>query len=330
MAEDDKKAVTSDERKAHDERKALVPVETRALVKADPVPPVVLARTLEEAEPRTFVHIDGRGQVRSPARYRAIEMATYGAMGGLTLAITLVYGAALGLPGVAVGGAVAFWFAFLLRRGRSLQKATVLIAHDRLDEAEALLAQVARSWPRPKSARALIEQNLAAIRARRGDFEGALSHQRAAMELYARSGRRGRTAMARLVEYAEITTLVNLGRVGEARHRLDERLKTPANGNYLQLQAWVAELYVCLAEGEHRLDADQLHERARTGLTITGAAALLGLCAWAHYHAGDKDQGAHLLGEAIDRREGQLIERLLPKLHEWMEAHASEATRLVD
>jgi hypothetical protein len=311
------------------ETRALVPVETKDLVKAaDPVPAVVLARTLEEAQPRTFVHIDGRGQVRSPARYRAIELATYGAMGGLTMMITLVYGAALGLPGVAVGGAVAVWFGWLLRRGRLLQKATVLIAHDRLDEAENLLGQVARSWPRPKSARALIEQNLAAISARRGNFEEALAHQRTAMELYAKSGRRGRSAMARLVEYSEITTLVNLGRVGEARQRLEERLKNPPRGNYLQLQAWVAELYVCLGEGEHRLDADALHERARAGLQITGAAALLGLCAWAHFHVGDTDQGGHLLGEALDRREGQLIERLLPRLHDWMEAHAAEATRL--
>lgn len=323
---DEKKAL--DEKPLVDERKALVPVETRALVQREPVPQVVLARTLEEAQPRTFVHIDSHGQVRSPARYRAIEVATYGAMGGLTLMITAVYGAALGLPGIAVGGAVAMWFGWLLRRGRLLQRATVLIAHDRLDEAEEILARVAKSWPRPKSARALIEQNLAAISARRSDFESALGHQRAAMELYARSGRRGRTAMARLVEYAEITTLVNLGRTGEARHRLDERLKKPAQGNYLLLQAWVAELYVCLAEGEHRLDADQLHERARTGLTITGAAALLGLCAWAHYVSGDQDQAGHLLGEALDRRDGQLIERLLPKLHQWMEAHASEATHV--
>ncbi len=318
-----------------DDKKALVPVEpadksSQALVRVEPVPPVVLARTLEEAEPRTFVHIDARGQVRSPARYRAIELATYGAMGGITFAITLVYGAALGLPGVAVGGAVAMWFGWLLRRGRLLQKATVLIAHDRLDEAEALLARVARTWPRPKSARAFIEQNLAAISGRRGDFEAALGHQRAAMEMYARAGRRGRSAMARLVEYAEITTLVNLGRVGEARQRLEERLAHPPEGNYLKLQAWVAELYVCLAEGEHRLDADQLHERARAGLGITGAAALLGLSAWAHYYVNDKDQGAHLLGEALDRREGQLIERLLPKLHKWMDEHAAEATRAID
>jgi hypothetical protein len=206
----------------------------------------------------------------------------------------------------------------------------VLIAHDRLDEAEALLGEVGKSWPRPKSARALIEQNLAAIAGRRGDFEGALTHQRAAMQLYARAGRRGRSAMARLVEYAEITTLVNLGRVGEARHRLDERLANPPRGNYLKLQAWVAELYVCLAEGEHRLDGDQLHERARSALQITGAAALLGLCAWAHYQIGDPDQGAHLLAEAFDRRDGQLIERLLPKLHTWMEEHAKEARAAKD
>jgi hypothetical protein len=297
------------------ESKALVPVTA---------PSMVLARNLEEAAPRTFVHIDARGQVRSPARYRAIEAASYGALGGITLGVTVVYGAMLGFPGVALGAAVGLWFGWLLRRGRMLQKATLLLAHDRLDEAEALLQRVLSSWPRPRAVRALAEQNLGAVCARRGDWEGALGHQRAAMTLYAQ--RRRRSPMARLVEYAEITTLVNLDRVGEARHRLDERARDGApRGNYLRLQLWVAELYVCLAEGEHRFDADALHERARTALGITGAAALLGLCAWAHHQSGDTDQAWHLLRESLDRREGQLIDRLLPRLHAWMEAHAVES-----
>jgi hypothetical protein len=143
------------------------------------------------------------------------------------------------------------------------------------------------------------------------------------MQIYAL--KRRRSAMARLVEYSEVTTLVNLGRVGEARQRLEQRKSEPVRGDYLRLQFWVAELYVCLAEGEHRFDGDALHERARAGLAITGAAALLGLCAWAHAEAGDTDQAWHLLREALDRRPGQLIDRLLPKLHTWMEAHMADS-----
>lgn len=301
---------------------------SKALVKVVPgdAPAMVLASSLENAQPRTFVHIDARGQVRSPARYRAIEAASYGAVGGVVLGVTVVYGALLGMPGVAVGAAVGLWFGWLLRRGRLLQKATLLLAHDRLDEAEVLLNRVLTSWPRPRALRALAEQNLGAVCARRGDFEGALTHQRAAMSIYATSSRRRRNSpMARLVEYAEVSTLVNLGRVGEARQRLEQRRDHVPPGNYLKLQFWVAELYVCLAEGEHRLTADDLHERARTALGITGAAALLGLCAWAHAASGDTDQAWHLLRESLDRRHGQLIDRLLPKLHAWMEAHLADA-----
>jgi tetratricopeptide (TPR) repeat protein len=276
------------------------------------------------------VHIDGRGQVRSLACYRAIEAVIWGAVGGVTLAVTVVYGALFGLSGVLVGAGLAGFLGLSFRRGRMLQRATVLLAHDRLDEAEALLRKLVDGWPRNRVLRALAEQNLGAVAARRGDFEGALAHQRAALLIYSGSRRRQRSPMARLCQYAEVITLVNLGRVGEARHRLDEREKEVPRGDYLRLQFWVAELYVCLGEDAHRLDGDALHERARTGLAITGAAALLGLCAWAQWKSGDSDLAWHLLREALDRREEQNIERLLPRLHEWMEAHAAEARSAAD
>ncbi len=52
------------------------PDPTEALVKraeSSPAPPMVLADSLEKAPPKAFVHVDGRGQVRSPARYRALQ-----------------------------------------------------------------------------------------------------------------------------------------------------------------------------------------------------------------------------------------------------------------
>jgi len=204
-----------------------------------------------------------------------------------------------------------------------LHKATVLLVHDQLDEAEALLRKVLASWRCPKHVAALAEQNLGAVYNRRGNFEEALAHQRAAMTLYARGN--AKSPMRQVVEYAEIITLVNLGRVGEARQRLDQKQGKVPEGDYLRMQHWGAELYVCLAEGEHRLDPEQLHQCAIAALKITGAAALLGLSAWAHWKLGDTDQAWHLLNEAYDRRQGVRLERSLPLLWKWMEEHAKEA-----
>jgi tetratricopeptide (TPR) repeat protein len=284
---------------------------------------MTLARSHEEASPRTFVHVDGSGQVRSPARYRTLQALSFTAAGMVVGGVTVIYAALLGPAGLAIGGGLAVYLGWSFRRVNRLQKATALIVHDRLDEAEQILESILRSFRCPRSVRALCEQNLGSIAARRGQYEEALTHQRAAMALYARSRRR--SPMRQVVEYAEVITLVNLDRVGEARQRLDQKHGKVPDGDYLRMQHWAAELYVCLGEGEHPLDADALHERARAALKVTGAAALLGLCAWAHERSGDRDQAWHLLREAYDRKEGLRLERALPRLYEWMEAHGVEA-----
>jgi hypothetical protein len=122
-----------------------------------------------------------------------------------------------------------------------------------------------------------------------------------------------------------MSTLVNLGRAGEARQRFEQKHGKVPEGDYLRVQHWAAELYICLAEGEHRLSSDELHERSHAALGITGAAGLLGLCAWAQHHKGDTDQAWHLLHEAYDRKSGTGLERGLPRLWEWMEKHRAEA-----
>ena len=302
------------------------PDPTHALVKraeSTPAPPMEMARSLAEARPKAFVHVDAHGNVRSPSRYRAIQAASYGAAGAIVAGVTVVYGALLGVPGVAIGVGLGAYVGWHVRRGLKLQRATRLLVHDRLDEAEALLKDVLAGWRVPRAVRALAEQNLGSVAVRRGDFEEALKHERAAMTLYAR--RRKRSLFSHTVDYAEITTLVNLGRVGEARQRLEQKHGVVPTGDYLRLQHWTSELYLCLAEGEHRLPADELHERAKTALGITGAAALLGLTAWAHAQLGDTDQAWHLLREAYDRKSGIGLERALPRLWEWMEAHKTEA-----
>jgi hypothetical protein len=302
------------------------PDPTKALVKraeSQPAPPMELAESLEKAPPRSFVHVDAKGNVRSPARYKVLQAISYGSAAAIVGGVTLVYGALLGLPGVGIGVGLGAWVGLHVRRGIRLQQATRLLVHDRLDEAEALLREVLAGWRVPRNVRALAEQNLAALEVRRGNYESALDHQRAAMTLYARN--RKKTLFAHTVEYAEITTLVNLERVGEARQRFEQQHGHVPEGDYLRLQHWVAELYVCLAEGEHRISADDLHERAKAALGITGAAGLLGLTAWAHAQLGDSDQAWHLLREAYDRMQGTAVERALPRLYDWMEKHRTEA-----
>jgi|GEM_PF-861274 len=292
-----------------------------------PAPKMELAASLSTARPRTFVHIDGKGQVRSPARYKALMAVTYGTAGALIAGVGIVYTLALGLPGALFGLGLGAWFSFAIRRQLRLNEAVRLLVHDRLDEAEAILRALSKGFRVPRRLKALIEQNLGAISVRRCDYETALGHQRAALKLYARLGR---SPLGVSVSYGEVVTLVNLDRVGEARQRLEQH-KTVPKGDFLRLLHWAAELYVCLGEGEHRLSDDELHERSRAALGMTSGSALLGLCAWAQHYAQqqlkepDLDQAWHVLRESYDRRSGAALPRALPKLWTWMEAHRQEA-----
>ena len=89
--------------------------------------------------------------------------------------------------------------------------------------------------------------------------------------------------MRQVVEYAEITTLVNLGRVGEARQRLEQKQGEVPEGDYLRLQHWVRSC-TCAWPRASTGSRRELHERASTALGITGAGGLLGPAAWAHSH----------------------------------------------
>ena len=270
------------------------------------------------------MHVDSDGQVRSPARYKLLQLASYSAALSVVAGVTWVYGALLGPPGILIGAGLGAYLTWHVRRGQRLQQAVRLLAHDRLEEAEHLLNEVRFSFRCPRPLRAMAEQNLGAIAARRGDYETALEHQRTALTLYTRMRRKN--PMRQLTEYAEVVSLVNLGRTGEARQRFDARAGDDAPvGDYLKLQHWAAELYIALAEGGHRLDGDELHARARVALAVSGAAALLGLLAWAELEAGDREFAWHLLREAFDRRKSLHIKEGLPLLHSWMEANAEAA-----
>jgi hypothetical protein len=293
---------------------------------AAPVPKLVLAKDLAAATPRSFVHIDRDGQVRSPARFRAIEAVSYAALGGTALAVTILYGMAFGVVGGLLGVLLALGFGVGIRRARRLQKAARLIINDRVEEAQRLLEDL-RGGRGSRRFRALVEQNLAACHLRRGRFEEALAHQRASIALH---GTRRRSPFARIAEYGELLTLVSLGRAKEARELLGRRHADVPTGDYLLVQHWVAELYIAFAEGTHAIDADELFSRARVALGITSAAALLGLLAWAHHAAGDTDTAWHLLREAQDREAGLPIAQTMPGLHAWMEEHRAAAEAAAD
>lgn len=293
-----------------------------ALVKVEPVPKMVLARDLAASTPRSFVHVDRKGQVRSPARYKAIQALSYGSIAALLGGAAVLYGVVLGPIGVVVALGAGVLVGFNIRRVHGLQKAARLLLHDRVEEAQPILEGLAKKRL-ARRIRALVEQNLAACHSRRGRFAEALEHERASIALHARSRRAD--PLASSVQYAELLTLVNLDRAVEARALFAQRHPRVPDGDYLRVLHWAAELYICLAEGGHALAEDDLHERTRTALGITSAAALLGLLAWAHHHAGDLEQAWLCLREAEDRRPGVPIERTLPKLEAWIAMHREAA-----
>jgi len=294
------------------------PDEPGALVAA-PEPKLELAPSLADARPNSLVYVDRRGQVRSPARYLAAQAWSYGTIGLTIAAFTIVYGSLLGIAGVAAGGALAGLFGWRIRQGHRMRRAVVLIVNDRVEEAIPILEKVARSRA-PARLRAIAEQNLGSCHARRGRHEQALEHQHRAVQLH---GSRPRP-IALVVRYAEIISLINLDRVTEARALFVERFPQVPAGDFLRVRHWTVELYLALTGADVTIDAEDLHERARTALGLTGGGALLGLTAWAHHRAGDLDQAWHLLREAFDRP-GEPIDATLPRLHTWMQAHAAEA-----
>jgi tetratricopeptide (TPR) repeat protein len=286
---------------------------------------LVLAANLEEASPRQLVHVDNKGRTRSPARYRAITVASYGAMGALVVGAAALWASTFGLvPGLLIGGGFAAWTTWILRPGYMVKRGTHLLLEERYDEAIAVLSKARSTFAVPRHTRALAEQNLGMAYAWQGKFEQALAHQRAARKLYRRRGGR-RGLYARMVGYSEITTLVNLDRIKEARARLDDQTKPDSGSNYLEVLHWSAELYVCMGEGRHEISEDDLHARALVALRITTAAALIALIAWAHHSAGDEDQAWHLLREAYDRDWAPGMRQGMPVLMRWMEAHRKEA-----
>ena len=307
MPDDDRPPVP----KPTDETDALVPLPT-------PGAPVELklADSLESADHGMFVHIDGKGQVRSPARYHALTALAYSLSAGAILASTILYMDMFGPLGSSVGVVLSTALAVGVRRGRRMIRAAALIQAERLEEAELLCRELLGGSFVPKQLRASAYQNLAAIATRRGQFDVALEHVRRAIQLR-HSAFRLRNVVVDILAYTEVTLLVNLGRVGEARARMEARGQVPG-GDFLRVQHWTAELYVQFAERHLRIEEDALWERSQAALRITGAGQLLALCAWSYSLRGDEDMAQHLLEQAIERAEPSAA-ATFPLLWRWVD-----------
>jgi tetratricopeptide (TPR) repeat protein len=280
------------------------------------IPRMQLARSLEEAGPRTFVYIDNQGRVRSPVQYRAMQAMSYSLLTAILVGGTALYSYLLGPQGLIFGLVFGLAVGRNLFYTRQINQAALLSSHDRLDEAELLLRRLLKRRLLGRRLRALCHHNLGAVATRRGDHAQALEQLRRAISLYQASW--PRSPHLRSCQYGEIIALCNLGRADEARQRW-QSLPRQTEGDYLLIKAWTTELYVAFASDQPPPGDSDLWERARRALRITSSSALLGLCAWAFVRAKDQDIAWHLLREAYDRLDGEPLFLIMPPLWRWME-----------
>lgn len=298
-----------------------------ALALRGDVPRMELARSLDEAGPRTFVYVDGKGRVRSPRRYRIVQAMGYTALGALVLGSTLLYTSLFGPLGATLGVLLGIVAGRSLMLTREINQAALLSSHDRLDEAELILRRMLKRRLVARRLRALAHHNLGAVATRRGDHREALNHLREAVALYQASWRK--SPHLRSCQYGEVIALCNLGRTEEAKGRLDAMREMP-EGDYLLVKHWTTQLYLAFCQGRVRLEEDDLWRRAQRALRITSSSALLSLCAWAYKQRGDLDMAWHLLRESYERLDGVPLLRTMPPLWTWMEQNrkAAEAPAL--
>lgn len=287
------------------------------------VPDMRLAKTLDEAGPRTFVYIDNQGRVRSPLHYRAMQVLSYSLLAGILVGGSVLYSLLLGPQGMLFGVVFGLLIGRNLRSTRQINQAALLSSHDRLDEAEIILRRLLRRRFLGKRLRALCHHNLGAVATRRGDHEEALTQLRQAIGLYQAAW--PRSPHLRSCQYGEIIALCNLRRGEEGKQRWLS-LPKQEEGDYLQIKAWTTELYLAFTCDQPPTLDNELWERSRRALRITAASALLALHAWAFLRSSEsnRDMGLHLLREAFDRLDGEPLSLIMPPLWRWMEQHRSQ------
>ncbi len=280
------------------------------------VPTMKLARSLEEAGPRTFVYIDNQGRVRSPVQYRAMQAISYTLLLSIFVGGTTLYAWLLGPQGLVFGLIFALAVGRNLLYTRQINQAALLSSHDRLDEAEVLLRRLLKRRLLGRRLRALCHHNLGAVATRRGDHAQAVDALRQAIKLYRAAW--PKSPHLRSCQYGEIIALCNLGQAEEAK-KCWQALPPQTEGDYLLIKSWTTELYLAFSADEPPPADSELWERARRALRITTSSALLGLCAWAFARSKDQDIAWHLLREAYDRLDGEPLFLVMPPLWRWME-----------
>src|SRR5579883_2850316 len=155
----------------------------------EPIPKLIVANSLQEADSQSFLHVDAKGHVCSPVRYRVQQALSYSLLGFVLTGSMIVYGAAFGLLGVLGWGAVSALLGFRLLMGHRVNQAARLIVANRLDEAEEVLQDVLKKPFLRASLRGRAYLSLGAIAARRGTPEEALQYFQQAQTLFENSRR---------------------------------------------------------------------------------------------------------------------------------------------
>lgn len=287
-----------------------------------------------------LVALDPQGAVVSPLRRYAGRAAAYGALSILST---------IGLASLAAGdplvlalslvGTAAWGHGILVTRW--LEQASLLTQRGQLDAAEALLLRCLRPPWGSEGVRAHANLRLAGVLVRRGRYDDAATTAREAAALF-QAEYPPQPQFVLLSRYQEIRALVSAGRQPDARV-LFEELGEPPLGEYLRAQHYLTELYVALGDGRLPFLDGPLRERLRLAerpLSGTGAAGgeggqlvgLVLLCGWGFFKLGELETARRLVLLAHEAR-GPLghapsagdapepIERTLPLLHRFLEAH---------
>ena len=296
---------------------ALMPLDDEPETALVPTRRPPVANSLEEAPLHSLVYINQEGQVQPLKRARIMQGVTWGAVGLAWVATCLLFTAAFGVIGLAGATVFSGLMGNFVRDYVRLRRATECVVADRLDEAESLASAIAESRLSSTAVRAQATQLLGAVASFKSRPVDALAHFKAARELYGKNPKQV-PIHAKLLVYAEVAQLVNLGNLDEARARLDAVKEIP-QADYARLQHWTAEMYLAFAEGRVANSEDELHERSRFALQSLPAVPLLALCAWAFGELGDADMSTHLLGTAQDRW-APPTSRSLILLDQWIQA----------
>jgi hypothetical protein len=286
--------------------------------------PKALPERIEEVHPRALLYVDRAGNVRRPtalARARAQLLANGTWWAPLAGGLAYFGLGSAGLPLLVAGFVGGVVMKLRTDVWRQLNVAAWLRAQGNLERARMTATTARDSGVASRRQRSFAERLLANIAAVDGRHADQLAHAAAARKL----GRpTDRPALWALLAAEETIALVNLGRVAEARARLAE--VHSSDGDLVRLVGWVAELYVCHAEGKHTLLPAELEERVRGAMPVPTAAALLALCAWGYERLGDVARAQELLREAFKRSAEAYFDRKLPRLHAWMTERATWAT----